>query len=231
MSLDAGFDAQVPSLPQGGGAVGGLGATFAADLSTGTGSYRVPLDVPNGANDIGPRLALAYNTASGNGPFGMGFTLSPLPRLVRSTAQAYPRYDDTDTLTLEGVGDLVRLGGGAFRPQVDAGAWQVAASGAGFQTTNREGLRYFFGTDPSGQLNGSGSDAGKIFAWHLQRIEDPLGNAATFTWTRDANQLYLASIAYGAYLVTFQYEARPDPIRWNRAGFAIRTALRCASIE
>ncbi len=231
MSLDAGFDAQVPSLPQGGGAVGGLGPTFAADLSTGTGSYRVPLDVPNGPNDIGPRLALAYNTALGNGAFGMGFSLSPLPRLMRSTASGYPRYDDTDTLILEGVGDLLRLGGGAFRPQVDAGAWLVAASGIGFQATNREGLRYFFGTDPAGQLHGDGADAGKLFAWHLQRIEDALGNAATFTWIRDANQLYLASIAYGAYALTFQYEARPDPIRWSRAGFAIRTAQRCARIE
>jgi RHS repeat-associated protein len=231
MSLDAGFDSQVPSLPQGGGAVGGLGATFAADLSTGTGSYRVPLDIPNGPNDIGPRLALAYNTASGNGPFGMGFSLMPLPRLLRSTAQGYPRYDDTDTLTLEGVGDLVRLGGGAFRPQVDAGAWRVAASGSGFQATDREGLFYFFGTDPSGRLTGTGSDAGKVFAWHLQRIEDSLGNAVTFTWMRDANQLYLSSIAYGAYLVAFKYGARPDRVRWARAGFPIHTAQRCASIE
>src|ERR1700730_14876488 len=179
MSLDAGFDAQVPSLPQGGGATSGLGATFAPDLSTGTGSYRVPLDIPNGPNDIGPRLALAYNTASGNGAFGMGFSLAPLPRLMRSTAHGFPRYDDTDTLTLEGVGDLVRLGGGAFRPQVDAGAWRVAASGGGFQTTDREGLCYFFGTDPASQLTRGGADAGKVFAWHLRRIEDALGHAVT----------------------------------------------------
>ena len=62
MSLDIGFDAQTPSLPQGGGAVNGLGETFSPDLSTGTGSYRIPLDLPNGPNDIGPRIAVSYST-------------------------------------------------------------------------------------------------------------------------------------------------------------------------
>ena len=41
MSIDIGFDAQAPSLPQGGGAVGGLGETFSPDLSTGTGSFAI----------------------------------------------------------------------------------------------------------------------------------------------------------------------------------------------
>src|SRR5262249_47549070 len=64
-----------------------------------------------------------------------------------------------------------------------------------------------------------------------QRIEDSLGNVATFTWSRDGNQLYLALLAYGAYELKFNYENRPDPIRWGRAGFLITTKLRCASIE
>ena len=84
MSLDVGFAAQTPSLPGVGTAAGGLGETFTPDLSTGTGTFTVPLDLPHGPNDIGPKLVLRYDTASPNGPFGQGWAL-PLPRLVRST--------------------------------------------------------------------------------------------------------------------------------------------------
>ncbi|MGH9180361.1 MAG: hypothetical protein ACRDY5_01405, partial [Acidimicrobiales bacterium] len=39
MASDVGFDAQTPSLPPGGGAVGGLGETFTPDPATGTGTF------------------------------------------------------------------------------------------------------------------------------------------------------------------------------------------------
>src|SRR5690348_15712199 len=106
MEAPTGFDAQTPSLPEGGGAVSGLGEAFTPDLSSGSGSYSIPLDCPNGPNDIGPRLALRYSSSSGNGPFGLGFALA-LPRLMRSTAHGFPRYDRSDRLMLEGAGELV----------------------------------------------------------------------------------------------------------------------------
>lgn len=232
MGSDIGFDAQTPSLPPGGGAVSGLGETFSPDLSTGTGSFTVRLDLPNGPNDIGPRLLLRYDTAAGNGPFGMGFSV-PMPRLVRSTAHRFPRYDGTDTLLLEGAGELVDLGGGSYRPQVDGGAWRAEASGNGFRLTDREGLFYFMGVSPAGRLTDStpGLAAPRVYAWQLERVEDALGNAATFAWQRDGDQLYLSRVSYGVYEVQFQYESRPDPMRWGRAGFLITTALRCNAIE
>jgi RHS repeat-associated protein len=226
MSLDIGFDTQAPSLPKGGGSVGGLGETFTPDLSMGTGTFVVRLDLPNGPNDIGPRLVLRYDTSSGNGPFGMGFSI-PLPRVLRSTAKGYPRFDDADALVLEGAGELVPLGGGAYRPQVDGGMWSIEGHGDGFRATDREGIWYYLGTSPDSQL-AAGS---RVYAWHLERVEDALGNHADFTWMRDGNQLYLSSIRYGIYEVRFVYQPRPDPLRRGRAGFPITTELRCDRIE
>lgn len=233
MGIGIGFDDQTPSLPQGGGGISGLGETFSPDLSTGTGSFVIRLDAPNGPNDIGPRLYLRYDTGAGNGPFGIGFSL-PLPRLLRSVAQGYPRYRPDDRLMLEGAGELLNLGGGAYRLEVDGGAWRVAASGDGFQLTDRDGNFFFLGTTPETRLlntRSGGSGSGNTFAWHLEHIEDPLGNKATFTWTRDQNQLYLSTVAYGVYEIQFHYQPRQDLVRYGRSGFLITTGLLCDRIE
>jgi RHS repeat-associated protein len=233
MGLGIGFDDQTPSLPQGGGAISGLGETFTPDLSTGTGSFVIKLDTPNGPNDIGPRLFLRYDSGTGNGTFGIGFSL-PLPRLLRSVSQGYPRYQPGDRMMLEGAGELLNVGGGVLRPEVDGGAWRIATSGDGFRLTDREGNFFFVGVTPETRLfdtGSGGSGAGNTFAWHLEHIEDPLGNSATFSWTRDQNQLYLSTVAYGIYEIRFQYESRPDVVRFGRAGFPIITGLRCSQVE
>jgi RHS repeat-associated protein len=227
MSLDIGFDAQTPSLPSGGGTISGLGGTFTPDLSTGGGSFAIPIDLPNGPGDIGPRLALSYQSGQGGGAFGLGFAL-PLPRLLRSVAHRFPRYDDTDVLLLEGAGELVRTGPGQYRPQVDGGAWRARGSGDGFDCLDRAGTAYTLGATPAGRLSGP---QGQVYGWHLEQISDPLGNTASFTWTADGGQLYIATIAYGGYEVRFDYESRPDVLRSGRAGFLITTALRCHQVS
>ena len=227
MSTDIGFDAATPSLPEGGGAVSGLGETFTPDLSTGGASFTIPLDAPNGPGDIGPRLRLTYNSSQGAGVFGLGFTLT-LPRLLRSVAHGIPRYDDTDALVLEGAGELVRTPAG-YRPQVDAGAWRVRADGDGFTCLDRDGNSYTLGTTAAARL-ADAADSTRVFAWHLEQVADALGNTATFTWTADRGQLYLAAISYGRYELAFSYEQRPDVLRYGRPGFLVTTALRCQQI-
>jgi RHS repeat-associated protein len=228
MGIDIGFSSQTPSLPKGGGAIAGLGETFTPDLSSGTGSYTIRLDSPNGPNDINPELALRYDSGAGNGPFGLGFSV-PLPRLLRSSARGFARYDNSDRLILEGAGELLRLPDGSYRPEVDGGAWRAVAEGDGFRLTDREGLHYLLGTDATARLTGAGP--AQVAAWHLQRIEDPLQNTVQFHWLRDGGQLYLDTMSYGPYLMQFVWEARSDVIRSGRTGFLVVTALRCATIE
>ena len=63
------------SLPEGGGAVPGLGETFQADPQTGTGTFTIPLEFPAGRAGLTPNVALSYSTGNGNGPFGLGWSL------------------------------------------------------------------------------------------------------------------------------------------------------------
>lgn len=92
------------------------------------------------------------------------------------------------------------------------------------------------------------SDRDHIFAWKLSKTKDPLGNTILYHYQKvtlqndehNAVQLYLAQIEYMNYedegtkylcSVQFNYEDRPDPFSEGRAGFEVRTTLRCTTIE
>jgi RHS repeat-associated protein len=96
------------SLPKGGGAIRGMGEKFAANPVTGTGSLTVPIYTSPGRSGFGPQLSLAYDSGSGNGPFGFGWSLA-LPAITRKTDKGLPQYVDSqesDIFILSGAEDL-----------------------------------------------------------------------------------------------------------------------------
>src|SRR5687767_394598 len=99
----------VISLPQGGGALQGIGESFSPDAHTGTGNFTVPIALPPGRHGFQPALTLRYSTGFGNGPFGMGWRLE-VPQLARKTSDGVPRYDDRDDIFVLASGeDLVAV--------------------------------------------------------------------------------------------------------------------------
>src|SRR5438045_5925852 len=96
------------SLPKGGGAIRGIGEKVAANPVTGTGSLTVPIATSPGRSGFGPQLSLSYDSGSGNGPFGVGWSLS-LPSITRKTDKGLPQYRDaeeSDVYLLSGAEDL-----------------------------------------------------------------------------------------------------------------------------
>jgi hypothetical protein len=116
--------AQVISLPNGGGAIKGLGEKFGPDPHTGTGNLSVPITVPPGRHGLQPDLTLTYSTGNGNGSFGLGWALS-VPGVTRLTSKGVPTGDDTrDVFVLSGAEDLVPVPGGdanvqRYRPRTE----------------------------------------------------------------------------------------------------------------
>ena len=110
-SSDANFAVSAPkiTLPKGGGAISGIGAKFAANPVTGTGSMTVPVFASPSRSGFGPQLSLSYESGAGNSPFGFGWSLS-FPSITRRTDKGLPKYLDaheSDTFILSGVEDLV----------------------------------------------------------------------------------------------------------------------------
>lgn len=82
------------SLPKGGGAISGVKGDVAGAGPDGANSLTLPLPI-NAGRGYAPSLALSYYSRSGNGPFGMGWSVDA-PAIRRRTKKGVPNYNDTD---------------------------------------------------------------------------------------------------------------------------------------
>jgi hypothetical protein len=227
MSNKSGISSQIMSLPQGGGALHGIGEKFAPDLHTGTGNFTVPIALPPGRNGFQPQLSLVYSTGSGNGPFGMGWGLS-VPGVSRKNAKGVPIYDDAkDTFILSGAEDLVPVerfeARTRYRPRTEGLFARILhhhnADNDYWEVRSKNGLVSFYGTprpvpspqdwsDPAVIHDPDPLKQRHVFAWKLTLTFDPFGNRIEYLYDRDAvqsdgphhwDQLYLSEIRYVDY--------------------------------
>ena len=117
-SASSQFTAPQINLPKGGGAIRGIGEKFSANAVTGTGSLSIPIAASAARSGFTPQLSLHYDSGSGNGAFGMGWSLSA-PSITRKTDKGLPQYHDrvgppesrdfneSDVFILSGAEDLV----------------------------------------------------------------------------------------------------------------------------
>src|SRR5689334_14616995 len=69
----SGVTSQAISAPQGSGKIDGMGESFSAQLSTGIATFNVPFAIPAARGGAQASLGLAYSSANGSGPAGMGW--------------------------------------------------------------------------------------------------------------------------------------------------------------
>jgi hypothetical protein len=205
---------QLISLPQGGGAMQGMGEKFSPDLHTGTGNFTVPIALPPGRNGFQPKLDLVYSTGVGNGLIGLGRDFG-IPGVSRTTSKGVPLYRDAasdqadrDVFILSGAEDLVPIGsvldevGRAairYRPRTEGLFAEIlhypAAPGAGdhWRVRSKDGLVSYYGpptaSDPHPQSDGESlllkPDKSAVFAWKLSLTTDPFGNRIEYLYDND----------------------------------------------
>ena len=221
------------SLPDGPGSVGGLGAAFEPDLTSGSSTYRVDIKLPRGTAGVQPTLNLSYNSGYGNGPVGMGWKLSGAGEVSRDTSRGVPRYDAGDVFAHNGA-RLVEVEVDTYRPEIEGAFVRIERQSDGsFALRRQDGTIERYGKSAAARTTGPHGD----FAWKLEEVMDPSGNRIEFSYTRDGGQLYLSEIEYnlrdGAseHVVTLEYESRGDVRTEYRAGFAIETAWRLCGLR
>ncbi|WP_409071735.1 SpvB/TcaC N-terminal domain-containing protein [Burkholderia ubonensis] len=202
------------TLPRGGGAIRGIGEKFAANPVTGTGSMSVPIATSPGRSGFGPQLSLSYDSGSGNGPFGMGWSLS-LPAITRKTDKGLPQYRDaqeSDVYVLSGAEDLVPVleaDGTRFyddtsapgfvihryRPRIEGlfariERWTKTATGeTHWRSITRDNVMTVYGKDNNSRIFDPGdpspANPTRIFSWLICESYDDKGNVIVYEYSEE----------------------------------------------
>ena len=192
------------SLPTGGGAIRGIGEKFGVDPATGSGSLSVPLTTSPGRG-LQPGLSLTYDTGHGNGPWGVGWSLS-VPAITRKTDKGLPRYDEQDGYLLSGSEDLVpvldadwrpleyeRVEDGQryrvrrYRPRVDSAfarieRWTAVDGGeVHWRSVTVDNVANHYGRTAQSRI-ADPAEPGHVFSWLLCRTTDDRGEAVVYEY-------------------------------------------------
>lgn len=200
------------ALPTGGGAIRGIGETFHSNDFTGTASLSIPIPT-SACRGFEPHLSLDYSSGSGNGIFGIGFSLS-LPNISRKTSRAIPKYDDTDTLVFSHAEDLVpvkgdprSVEGGAYsvisyRPRTEGlfariEKWVNSTNGdTHWRVTTIDNVTSIFGQSPVARI-ADPDDQTRVFQWLIERTYDARGNQTIYEYLADSGNKHISRIKYG----------------------------------
>lgn len=189
------------SLPKGGGAIRGIGEKFSTNPATGTGSLSIPLATSPGRAGFELSLQLSYDSGGGNGPFGIGWSLS-VPQVTHKTDQGLPRYQDGDVFVMSGAEDLVPVRAASGEPDVvTRGAYRVeryrprteglyarierwvqAVSGdVHWRATTKENVLSVYGRTAQARIADPEHPA-RVFSWLLEETRDDRGNVVRYAY-------------------------------------------------
>src|SRR5688572_5655680 len=244
-----------PAAPQPSSPSGAL--DFQTDTFTGRFQYRFPIRVAPARNGSEPEISLVYNSGSGNGFCGVGWTLD-LGTIQRETRYGVPflwqngiatSYDNSKGFvsSFQGInGRLVSIGGAEYRAASDREFLTFTAGESdGWIVYDKSGTKFTFLpglVNPRVQATIDLFDA--TFLWNLEQVETADGNRTRieyddFSDNPEDKQRYPTKISYNGHTNSFQYthsvefvwENRPRDTNISYAtGFRVTTTRRLKEI-
>jgi hypothetical protein len=238
--------------------VAGVSPSSFAVNETGAATYTIPIQVPPGIAGMEPTLALAYNSAGGNGPLGLGWHLtgiSSVDRCGRNLMQdgfnVGVTYESTDRWCLDGQ-RLVMVAGSSYgspsseyRTDRESYTKVVAVSNNGdgdpgcFDAYTKAGQIIEYGCTPDSRIEATG--LGHERTYQVDKISDRMGNSIKFTYEKDSPGTtgdfrpiridYAYSGSTPNATVKLIYDTRTDTMKSYVSGVVLGTQKRLINVQ
>lgn len=231
------------------GVVGTLpGSVSVSEL--GSSVYTLPIQLPSGVAGMTPSLSINYNSMAGNGLLGWGWNLNGSSTISRTGKTIYHdgvqesiKFDNTDNLSYDGI-RLLEIAQNSYATEVENFSKIVVKETndygpVWFEVLTKDGRKLHYGNTVDSRQIASGKN--HVLAWHLNHVEDRMGNKIDYTYYQIEGGIRLSSIKYGGnnktsqahfYEVSFHYQnGRQDPIKNYVSGSEINTNAILTNIE
>ena len=211
-------------------AVGRTAGSFGVS-PMGAATYTIPIWVPPGPRGVQPTLALTYNSQSGNGVVGDGWSLSGAAlsiercRQPKAVGPYFGKIDLTaaDRFCINGNrlrttgGSVYGAAGSTYQTEIAdfstiTALWTAGTGPQSFKIYSKDGLIYEFGnTSDSRVLVGTNAS---VLSWMLNKVSDRNGNNYVITYNNATGFAVPSSISWAPlsagstvyeYVVNFSY--------------------------
>ena len=210
-------------------------------VNQGAFNYSIPIDVPAGINGHIPSLSINYNSQSGNGLLGMGFSLSGLSSIHRCAktiatdgVKGGINIDENDRLCLDGQRLIAVSGdywseGSQYRTEINTYA-RITYTNNSFKVETKDGNTLYYGTSTDSNIEYQGKTDTKV--WALTTKEDSSGNQITYTYYKnsDIGEFNIKNITYADNTIEFSYQDKTVPFTGYQAGSKITSSKILGSI-
>lgn len=193
--------------------VGTIGGQFRVDES-GSATYSVPINLPQGTAGVTPQVSLNYSSGAGVSLLGKGWSLSANSGISRCRQtlsqdnQVKPiTWDSTDRFCLDGQRLMLISGtygdaNSTYKTEADSfvkvTAMGKVSDGSGYFTvTAKDGSTTYYGRTNNSKVYNASAGTGSTLSWLESRFEDNMGNGIDFIYQGDSNSgLRLQYIKY-----------------------------------
>lgn len=179
----------------------------------GNATYNIPVDLPPGTAGLKPEISIVYNSFSGDGVMGKGFSLSAISSITRANTTVFHngyisdiKFDNTDKYMLDGNRLMYNASTNQYRTEMNPYS-QIKivspnTSSAYFEVKTKEGLIMEYGNTSDSKLYAQGAHKDQVAFWMLNKVKDRIGNYYTYTYEKndDNGEIRLKQIDYTGYM-------------------------------
>mgnify|MGYP000428265600 FL=1 len=201
----------------------------------GNATYNIPIDLPPGTAGLQPNISIVYNSFSGDGIMGKGFSVSALSSITRVSKTIFHdgaindiEFNSTDKYTLDGNRLMYNSLTGEYRTEINPyskiNIISANTSSAHFEVRTREGLILEYGNTADSRLCAQSPNNNQVSFWMVNKVRDRVGNYYTYTYDKNesSGEIRLKQIDYTGSAsrtpycsVKFTYTARNYDVNLN----------------
>ncbi|MFT6336125.1 MAG: RHS repeat-associated protein [Halioglobus sp.] len=182
------------------GAIGG-----SADVSNGTSSYMIPIQIPAGTNNVSPDISLVYNSQGGDGHVGYGWNISGISTISRGLNTLYHdgksqavKLSSEDKFIIDGTRMIKSTPTMFVKENHDYGTIEMMGSmGSGplwFRMETKYGVVMEVGKENNSTL--LSEDGNEIIFWKVSKIIYQDGNYMEYEYNSSARDHRISEIRY-----------------------------------